>query len=339
MKTSLKLAALFSTLALAGVTSAHAQTLFLTANTTKIRTSTNGGTSWSDWVTGGTNFRGIAVDGSTGRVFVNDVGANTATNRPLYAYNSSGTQLASTTYDTTGGFNQHPVAFFNGYAYVNAGLAGGVSGQCYGSSSFNGSSFASVPLTSAGGGNWQGNDLRVVSDAGTDYLFANGTGGSGLRRYVMGAGTLASSTAITVTGTSANNVDLAFTANGRLLVIDSAGIWLSGTSQVTTTTITVTQAVTFSASENTGTGDMGASARDLLLLGNDIYAVTDQNIYHYTVNDAAGTISFVGANAHGFNSNSVQIAGYTAVPEPSTYAAGAGALALAAAAFMRRRRK
>lgn len=116
-------------------TVANAQILYITGDTTSIRKSTDAGTNWSSWVTGGTNFRGIAVDSSSGTVFLNDRGAGSTTARPLYAYNAAGTQLTATTFDPTGGFNQVPVGYFNGYVYQSAGTAGGVANQATGLSS------------------------------------------------------------------------------------------------------------------------------------------------------------------------------------------------------------
>lgn len=312
----------------------HAQLLYLTADTTSIRTSTDSGINWSAWVTDGTNLRGIAVDSSSGIVFVNDRGAGTSTARPLYAYTSNGTQLATTTFDTTGGFNQLPVGYFNGYVYQNAGLAGGVSGQSTGLSAWNGSTFGSSPLTSAAAGNWQGNDIGFASNSGTDYLYITGTSGPGVRRYTIGAGgALSLATNITITGPTANNVDFSFTLSGRLVTLDTAGIWVSGTGQIASTSISLTNAFAFSLTENIATGDMGANARDFAILGNNIYAVTNTNIFRYTLDDTTGTITFDSANAHGFNSANVQIA---AIPEPSSIALLAGGLT-ALVVYLRRR--
>lgn len=190
-------------------------------------------------------------------------------------------------------------------------------------------------MASAGAGNWQANNIGFASSNGTNYFFVNGTSAAGIRRYTIGAGgTLSGATSITLTGPNANNQDFAFSVGGRLLTIDTAGIWLSGVSQVTSTSITLTNGFSFSAIENTATGDMGANARDFALVGNSLFAVKNTNIFRYTLNDTTGTISFVSANAHGFNSAAVQIA---AIPEPSSFAPLAGGLA--ALAIFRRRRQ
>lgn len=326
---------ILSLLGIAAVaTAANAQTLFLTGRADTVRSSTDGGATWGTFatVTGG-QLRGIdaGVYGGNTYVFTNNMNGGTGdTDRPLLAYNSSGTLLTSTTYNRSGSFNEQPVGFFGGYVYVSAG---GPSNNV--SSSWNGTSFGSNPMVTTDLNSWQGNNIAFATNGGINYQYVTGTSGSGFRRATLdGDGTVSNVTAVTTTGGPANLMDLAFTASGRFLTLGSTGIFLSGTNQYTSNSTSLTNAFAFSGTENPATGDMGANARDFAILGNNIYAVTDTRIFRYTLDDTAGTISFVSANTHGFNSTGVQIA---AIPEPSSFALLAGGLA--ALAIFRRRRQ
>lgn len=296
--------------------------LFLTGRATTMRTSNDGGATWTVFITDtntGARLRGIAVDPASGVVFVNNPsGGSGDTARPLYAYSAAGNQLDTTTYDASGAFNQAPVAYCNGFAYQNSGSAGGAANQQTGLSGFSVNVFDNKPLISAAAGSWQGNDMRLyVADDASVYCFMNGTSGANLRRYAVDAGgTLSGTQSISLTGPTADNTDFAFSALGRLLVLDATGIWVSASNDLASTSMTLTPALTFGGTENAGAGDMGPNGRDMVLLGNTLYAVTDQNCYKFTLDDEAGTLSFVSAAAHGFNSNGVQIDGV--IPEPAT---------------------
>jgi len=306
---------------------AHAQTLYLTDTGTTIRRSTDGGSNWSGWVTQvGASFRGVTLDGA-GNVLATD-----SANDVVRAYTNAGSAITTTGFGDASSFNQRPVGFFGGYVYVNSGAAGGA-GIEDGSATWNGTGFGSNPLGAALDSGWQGNDMAFASAGGTDYHFLNGTSAASLRRRtVLGNGTLSTQTSISLTGPSTDTRDLLFTASGRLMVLNDAGLWLSGTGQVTSTSVSLTNVFSFSGTENSGTGDMGLNGRDFALVGNTLYAVSNTNLYRYTVDDALGTIAFTSANAHGFNSANLQLA---AVPEPGV--TGALALGLLAAGIRRRR--
>jgi len=294
--------------------------LFLAGRTTTVRTSNDEGATWTVFMTdtnSGAQLRGLAVDGANGVVFVNDINAGSAAARPLYAYNAAGAPLDTTTFDESGVFNQRPIAFWNSFVYQNAGAAGGAAGQCTGLSGFNANVFDNKPLANANSGNWQGNDMRLyVADDAAVYCFMNGTSGANLRRYTVDAGgTFSGTQTITLDGPTVNNTDFAFSALGRLLVLDAASIWVSASNNLASTGIALTPALTFGGTENAGAGDLGPNGRDMVLLGNTLYAVTDQNCYKFTLDDEAGTLSFVSAAAHGFNNTGVQIDGV--IPEPA----------------------
>jgi hypothetical protein len=181
--------------------------------------------------------------------------------------------------------------------------------------------------------------MTFASAGGTDYMYYGGTGGTGLNRSALTAtGTAVSRIGVTLSAASgtfpANFNDFGITASGRLLTVGENGFWLSSANQYTANAISLSQAVAFTTTENALTGDLGANARDFALVGNDLFAVTNSNIYRYTLDDTNGTLSFVSANAHGFNSGNVQIAAAEVVPEPTSLAA----VALGGIAVLRRRR-
>ncbi|MCU0772508.1 MAG: PEP-CTERM sorting domain-containing protein [Verrucomicrobia bacterium] len=338
----MRLSAWITVLALAvGSPFVGAQTpaLFLTGYGTTIRNSTDGGMTWSTWASpsGASNLRAITVDPVTGTVFAQDRfglgGTLTATK--FAAFDTSGTLLATTTYDRTGEGSEAAAGVYNGYVYLNHGLAGGTAAQRFGYSTFVGNTFQSVPLANAQGGDWQGNDMTFASSLGTTYMFVNGSGNSGIRRWDLdtGTGLLSNPTSLTLSGTTADT-DLAFTGSGRLLVINSSGLWLSAANNIGNTSITLNKVFTFTSTENSATGDMGSGAKDLVRLGNTLFAVNSTRLYSYTLDDVNGTVSFGSAALHGFNTANVQLAGYL-VPEPSTFAlAGLG---LAGLLIFRRR--
>lgn len=300
-----------------------ADILYITGRSTSIRRSLDGGSTWSTFVSeAGVQFRGLAVDPNHNYVFVTEYNGGTESARPLYAYNTSYTLLDSTTFDSTGAFNQNPVAYWNGYVFVNSGSAGGSSSQQTGKSYFDGTTFADKPVVNASGGSWQGNDMRVYeTSGGTVYMFANGTSGTNLRRWnVAGDGTLSSSTTISISGISAQPTDFAFSSSGRLIVLNANGIWVSDTDQMASTAISVNQAVAFSSSEDPASGDMGPNGRELLLLADRLYAASDQYLYRFIFDDSAGTITFSNAVAHGFNSTGIHLDGV--IPEPGVVGLG-----------------
>lgn len=312
----------------AGITSMQAQQVFITGRAETIRSSNDGGVTFSIFTTvAGGQLRGIdaAQIGGNTFVFANNINGDAAA-RPLFAYNSNGTQIASTTYNASGAFNEQPLGYFGGYVY---GSSGGTPQNF--STTFNGSAFGTAG--DSGVGNWQGNNIAFASSGGTDYIYTTGTSGPGFRRNSLdGDGTVSGQAGVTTSGGPADLRDIAFSDSGRLLTIGATGIFLSGFTQQTSDAITLESAFAFTATENPLTGDMGANARDFALFEDTVYAVTDTNIYRYAFDDAAGTLTFVGANLHGFSSNGVQI---TIVPEPSTYLLALGGLA---ALFYFRRR-
>lgn len=317
-------------------TTAFGQTIYLTADTSTIRKSTDGGATFGAWGATGTSFRGIAVDPVTGTVFVNDRNAGIATARPLYARSADGTVLSTATYDSSGGFNQQPVGYYNGYVYQSAGTAGGA-GQAFGFVGFDGSVLASSTLTSAAVGNYQANDITYASSSGSNYMYYGGVGGTFFNRSLLNSnGTTTGRTLVTLSAASGTFPtdfnDYGITESGRLLTVGANGFWLSTGNQYTSNAISLNNVFSFSLTENLATGDMGPNARDFSLVGNTLFAVTNTNLYRYTLDDVAGTLTFVSGNAHGFNSANIQIA---AVPEP-TYVLVLGGLA--ALLFFRRRR-
>lgn len=318
-------------------TTAHCATLYLTGNSGTISKSTDSGASFATFGPSGTNYRSIAADPVSGAVFVGDGGAGTATARPVFALSSSGTLLSTASYDQTGAFNAQPAGYYNGFVYQNSGSSGG-SGQSTGIVGFNGSTLSSSTFTSASNGNWQMNDMTFASSAGLSYMYYNGAGGNALNRSQLDSITgltVGGRQAITLTAAAgtlpADFNDYAISASGRVLGVGQNGFWVSAVNQYVANSITLSRNYTFSGTENSATGDMGANARDFAMVGNEIFAVSDTNIYHYSLDDATGAISFVSANAHGFNSSSVQIA---AIPEPSTLFIGT----LGALGLLRRRR-
>lgn len=298
-----------------------AQTIYLTGEGSVIRRSTDNGASFANWVTGGSQFAGITLD-SSGNVLVADRGAGNATARPLYAIaptTANGTGIgsaayASTTFDDTDSFNRRPVAFFNGRVFVNSGRAGGTSGQGTGSYSWDGTTFSS--FANAGAGNWQGNDFIFGSSGGTDYAFMTGTSGANLRRWTVTGSSFSSITTVTLSGMSGNTQDIWITPSGRLMALNSEGIWLSAPSSFTSASITMSNVFSFSTSENTLTGDMGANARDFYLFGSTLYAVTNTNLFRYSYDDSAGSFTFLDANSHGLNTPNLHI---VVIPEPATW--------------------
>lgn len=312
-----------------------AATIYLTADTSTIRKSTDSGATFAAWGATGSQFRGIAADAATGTVFISDRGAGTLTNRPFYARNSAGTVLSTATYDATGQSAQNAAGYYNGYAYQSSGSVGGAS-QSFGLVGFNGSALTSTTFTSATNGNWQPSDITFATTGSNNYMYYGGGSDTNFNRSQLNAdGTSAGRTTVALSAVSgtfpASFNDYALTASGRVLTFGANGFWVSDVNKFVSNAISLSQTYAFSATESTASGDMGANARDFALLGNDIYAVSNTNIYRYTLNDTTGAITFVSANSHGFNSGNVQIA---AIPEPSTaLLGGLGMLAL-----LRRRR-
>lgn len=317
---------LLLTISLVGTHFASSQVvLYLTGDGANVRRSLDNGATWSNWLTGGSQRAGIAVDQATGTVFVADRGAGPVTQRPLYAYDPTGTLIDTTYFDDSGNFNRRPVGVFtnsNGtYVYINGNTPAGVANRNVGFSTWTGSFSTSLALVNdanTANNNWQGNDMVFASSGGNDYLFLNGTSGVNLRRYgVNPTGTLTAHTAITLSGPTADITDFFFTPSGRLLAINSQGFWLSGASNVTNTSITLTNVLPFGASENLLLGDPGPNGRDFVLIGNTIYAVTNTGFYEFDLDDIAGSISFSGNSyTHGFNTANLHLA-YWIIPEPS----------------------
>jgi len=335
--------AMILTLTVNGTYAAQAN-LYLTAYGSSARTSSNDGVTWSQFLNFGSGrWRGGTCD-SSGNVFFTNRDGSPSTAVPLNAYKADGTLIATNAYNWTDSFNQLPIGFFGGYVYVSAGAAGGT-GQGFGSSSFNGTAFGSVPLASAGvGTTWQANDLAFGTINGTNFMFYNGTGGRDLKRsQLVGNGTCINyHLVITMTPSSgtlpANFTDYAFSANGRLLALGqgttgSDGIWVSAPGKVANTAISITRSFAFSATETPANGDMGPNARDMVLLGTNLYAVSDTRCYHYMLDDESGTLTFdtTSGQTHGYNNNSTQIGGFL-VPEPTLL----GVLALGALLLRKR---
>jgi hypothetical protein len=241
-----------------GISSASAQTLFITGNTTTIKRSDDGGQTFSTFGATGTNLRGIDVNPANGTVYVSDTGAGVdAATRPIYSLAGDGTRVDTTTYNNNGSFNGNPLGFYNGYTYVSSGSAGGSNQQQFGYTATTGTNqatFTSKPLASANAGGWQANDITFASTGGTNYAFYNGAGGNAVNRSEITAtgafvsrigvatpagvdktGFGASSAAAgagsgTGTGTTATTLapnfnDLGFTSSGRLLTMgQGAGV-------------------------------------------------------------------------------------------------------------------
>lgn len=302
--------------------------LYLTASTGTIKQSDDGIT-WTDYVTGygSQRLRGITTDSNGNVIFINRDGGTSNADRPIYAYTPAGNLITSTTADINGLFNLTPLGYFGGYVYLSSG-GNGIEDS---SSSWDGSVFGSNPFAAALDSNWQGNDMVFASSGGTDYQFINGTSGVQLRRRtVVGDGTLASQTAVTFTPAAGslpqNWTDLAFSASGRIILLGQGttaanGIWVSDPGVIDSTSITVTQVFAFSATTETpDTGDMGPNARDMVLIGTNIFAVSNERCYKYVFDDTLGTVTYVTNSLHGFSTDQVQLAFY--VPEPAVIGLG-----------------
>lgn len=291
--------------------------LYLTGRRANVLYSTDGGSNWTRFarITGGQT-RGLAVDSGSGTVFISDPSLGTAAARPIWAFSESGALLASNTYNTTGGFNQQPLGFYNGRLYVSAGQAGGSSTQQVGMSEFSGASFVHVPPTDAKVGDWQCNDFAFASDGTNAYMLMNGASGTQIRRHpfdtVANDGTVLSNLTVSLVSGSGPFpsawTDLAVTESKRFLLVGDNGFWLSDADMLTAPTVTLYNVFTFGFPEDPATGDMGFNARDFVLVSNTVYAVTDTHIYRYTLDDTAGTLTFVSANPHGFDDTMVMIA-------------------------------
>jgi hypothetical protein len=349
----------------AGLSSAAAQDiLFLTNRVASIRTSTDGAATSVFATTTGRQYRGVDVNPTTGVVYSASDAGGTATARPLDAFSPAGALVDTAFFNTTNNQAQLPVGYFNGFVYTSAGSVGGT-GQSFGfvgtSSDTSGTNvLTSESFTSAGLGTAQSSDITFASSGGNNYLYSNLSGRSVQRALLNADGTaaaaftnVATTAGVDKTGGAAsgpgtgtgtgsatlptNFFDLGLTASGRLLTVGETGFFLSDANQYTSNSISLNRVFAFSALEEATTGDMGVNARDFKLLGNNLYAVSTNNLYRYTFDDAAGTLTFVSAVSNGFGTaNNIQIAGYTAVPEPSTYVmmlGGLGALLL----FRRRR--
>lgn len=299
-----------------------ADILYVTGRGTTIRRSTDNGVTWSPWVTfTGAEFRGIAADDNYVYV-VNYRSIDVPpSNVQVRAYRASdAAYLALTSFTTNGAFNQTPVACWNQYVLANSGQAGGAS-QATGKSYFDGTYFTDEPMANAGGGTWQANDMRAYSTPGGLRMYANGSGAAdiNIRRWNMAAdGTLSGAATVTISGPGSGGAnatrDFAFSPSGRLIVLNTNGIWVSGTGQFNSSPITVTRVFEFSMSEDTASGSMGPNARELLLLENRLYGATDSRVFRYTFNDSDGSITYVDAYLHGHNNTLLHLDGV--VPEP-----------------------
>lgn len=320
---------------LAGAISATGDILFLSGPGSTIRISTDGGVTWSNLVNiSGSNFRGLAVQWEpSARVLFAFNLINTSNNRPIVAINLDDGLILDTTYTTDGGsFNARPIGYYNGYVYVNSG-GNGIEDQSVG---WNGTAFAATNTGTALDSNFQANDMIFYNSGGIDYQFVNGTSASNLRRrVVVGNGTLSSQAIITMNhgSVSTTNRDLAITASGRFLTLNSDGIWISAQNSALNTAVTMTRIYDFSSNtfENPSDGDPGLLAQEMHLIENSrLYIAANQNIYRFSFDDDAGTVTFLGANAHGLNTASLHL-----VPEPSS--ALLFAMALTAVVAVRRR--
>lgn len=292
--------------------------LYMTGRSNIIKRSTDLGATWTNWVNiSGAGFTGIdvAIVGSQTNIFAVARDGGTATARPVYAFDTAGLTLAITTFDETGAFNHRPIGYFNNYVFVNAGSAGG-SGVEDGSSSWDGSSFGSNPLTLALDSNWQANNMAFASAGSTDYQFVTGTSGTALRRRTVSGGSLSSQTNVNLSGPTGACQDIAFTISGRLLALFPDGWWLSAPAQVSNTSITMTKVFSFSDTEDPLTGDMGPNGIDFALLEDNLFAISLSRFYRYKIDDVNGTITFVPGSSvvHGFSNATGQIA---VIPEPS----------------------
>ncbi|MCX7846822.1 MAG: hypothetical protein N2595_02145 [bacterium] len=318
--------------------------LYLTASTGTIQKSDDGLT-WTAYVSGfGTQrLRGITTDNNGNVIFINRDGGTGDADRPVYAYTPAGTYITNTIADTTSLFNLTPLGYFKGYVYLSSGSGGGGEDK---SSSWDGSVFGSYPFAVALASGWQANDMCFVTYDGTDYQFVNGTSGTLLRRRtVVGDGTLANQTYVTNIPSSGSLPDyfsdLAITPNRRLVLLgqgtgttSSNGIWVSDAGVMPAlNSVTVTLAFAFSATETPDTGNMGQNARDMVLVGTNIYAISNTRCYRYILNDDLGTVTYVTNALHGFNQANSQVAVFI-VPEPLM----AGVVALFGLAFIRRRK-
>lgn len=283
--------------------------LYLTGRRANVLCSTDGGSNWTRFVRlTGVQTRGLAVDPVSGTVFVSDPTAGSISSRPIWAFDESGALLATNSYDSTGSFNLQPLGFYNGRLYVSAGSAGGSSTQQVGLSAFSNGVFVHVPPISAKVGTWQGNDFAFAAEGTNAFLLLTGSGGTAIRRYLLDPvandGTVAATVPLTLVpafGSFPSTwADLAITPGKRLLTVGDNGFWLSDTGVLNSATVTLSRIVTFSSAENPTAGDLGTNARDFVLVGDTVYAITDTHVYRFALDDQAGTLSFVSANPHGF---------------------------------------
>lgn len=322
-----------------------ADVLYVNTRGTTIRRSTNNGVNWSIWVTvTGGELRGMAADDDYVYV-VNYRSIDVPpSNVQLRAYSAlSGTFIDMTSFTTNDTWpSENPVACWNKYVLANATRAAGFSGgqnQNFARSYFDGTYFTSEPMVSANGGDWRARDMRVYSTPDGLRLYVNGAGGAdvNMRRYNMATdGTLSSHQNLTINGPTASGAngtrDFAFSPSGRLIVLNTNGIWVSATGQFNNNPITVNRVFTFdTTSEDPSTGRMGPNARELLLLENRLYGASNDRVYRYTFNDSDGSITFVDSYAVGASSAEIQLDGV--VPEP-----GVIGLALVAGLMVLRKR-
>lgn len=340
----MKRISLFSALGgiLASAVVASAHILFLTANSSNIRISYNsGGMVWSNFVTGGTTFRGIDVDPNNQIVYALDA-FNSAANITLYSYDINGTSISSATATNGGTGTVRPnLEYFDGYVFINTANS---AARYQAIQVDSGGSFLQTTTWVASVHNWETIDMMAVrSTSGTSYLFAAGMSGTtNMRRYALGSQMLLSAApgipnsaqiiSLTLGATTVH--DFTFTPSGRLLVLGNNGIYVSAPNQFENTSISLSSAFPFSGGAgDPSTGDAGATIRELILLDNMIYVANTTHVFRYSFDDSTGTVSFQAAAAHGFNSTSIHLTGL--VPEPSTV--GLFGLSLAALALIRRR--
>lgn len=293
---------------------ARADILYVAGRTNAVRVSYDSGLTWSDFISGSpAYFQGIAVAGTPANhtVFLAVTNLNTPTNRPIYAYQQDGTFLDSATFvDGSLGFGHHrPLAFHDGYVYVNANNTNQLV-------QFSGSSFSSPTTQPAflGITNYV-NDIAFATNSGLKYFFGFSLSTNFTRFQIEPNGSLTNFTGLNLQGANIQPRDAVFTANNRLIVLSINGIWMSGPNAAFThTTIVMTQLVAFSSGFDDQFSPYG-EGRECALVGTNLYVISTKYAYRYSLDEENGTVSLIHSAQHGLDTSTIQLA---VIPEPYT---------------------